>query len=198
MAKIAKSDIIVTPSLAQIGSQLGPRPILESKEGEMLPYVTPEWLVQAGNNYRANPENAEKTFRGMNIFLTFRVLADPKFGLHNDICFAMHLENGVLQPDSALVSMTDALAKSDFVVSAMPEVWKAVIKKHKGFIAAFMTGKIKLDKGNPTRMVSLASKSSAVVEAFYKIDTEWPDEMSPQRLSEYEARVSEFRQKLGV
>jgi hypothetical protein len=61
-----------------------------------------------------------------------------------------------------------------------------------------MTAKIKLDKGNPTRMVSLASKSSAVVEAFNSIDTEWPDEMSPQRLHEYEARVSEFRQKLGV
>jgi putative sterol carrier protein len=164
----------------------------------MLPYVTPEWVAQAGNNYRANPENAEKTFRGMNIFLTFRVMADAKLGLHNDIYFAMHLENGVLQPDSALISKNNAFARSDFVVSAMPEIWKAVIKKQKGFIAAFMTGKIKLDKGNPTRMVSLASKSSAVVEAFYKIDTEWPDEMSPQRLREYEAQVSEFRQKLGV
>lgn len=163
----------------------------------MLPYVTPEWLVQAGNNYRANPEN-EKTFKGMNIFLTFRVTEDAKFGLHKDIFFAMHLENGVLQPDSALLSKADAFARSDFVVSATPEVWKAVIRKQKGFIAAFMTGKIKLDKGNPTRMVSLASKSSAVVEAFNKIDTEWPDEMSPQRLSEYEAYVSEFRQKLGV
>ncbi len=164
----------------------------------MVPYATPEWVAQAGKNYSANPENAEKTFRGMNIFLTFRVLAEPKFGLHNDVYFAMHLQNGVLQPDSTLVSKTDAFAKSDFVVSATPDVWKSVIKKQKGFISAFMTGKIKLDKGNPTRMVSLASKSSAVVEAFYRVDTEWPDEMSPQRLAEYEARVSEFRQRLGV
>ncbi len=164
----------------------------------MLPYVTPEWVAQAGKNYTANPENAEKTFRGMNIFLTFRVLADPKFGLHNDIYFAMHLQNGALQPDSTLVSKADAFAKSDFVVSAIPDVWKGVIKKQKGFISAFMTGKIKLDKGNPTRMVSLASKSSAVVEAFNRIETEWPDEMPPQRLRHYEALVSEFRQRLGV
>ncbi|MBM4445063.1 MAG: hypothetical protein FJ020_07155 [Chloroflexi bacterium] len=164
----------------------------------MLPYVMPEWVDQAGKNYTANPDNAQKTFRGMNIFLTFRVLADPKFGLHNDIYFAMHLENGVLQPDSTLVSKADALAKSDFVVSATPDVWKGVIKKQKGFISAFMTAKIKLDKGNPTRMVSLASKSSAVVEAFNNIDTEWPDEMSPQRLHDYESRLAEVRQKLGV
>jgi putative sterol carrier protein len=181
-----------------IWGRAGSGPTVEVKGGEMLPYVTPEWVAQAGTNYTANPENAEKTFRGMNIFLTFRVLADPKFGLHNDICFAMHLQNGVLQPDSSLVSKADAFAKSDFVVCATPDVWKAVIKKQKGFISAFMTGKIKLDKGNPTRMVSLASKSSAVVEAFYRVDTEWPDEMSPQRLAEYEARVSEFRQRLGI
>jgi putative sterol carrier protein len=164
----------------------------------MLPYVGPEWVAQAGMNYSANPDNANKTFKGMNIFLTFRVLADPSFGLEEDVYFAMHLENGVLQADSTLLSKDDAFARSDFVVSATPEVWKGVIKKQKGFVSAFMTAKIKLDKGSATRMVSLASKSSAVVDAFYRIDTEWPDEMSPQRLQEYKDRVAEFRRKLGV
>ena len=164
----------------------------------MLPYVAPEWVAQAGINYSANPDNANKTFKGMNIFLTFRVLADPGFGLEEDVYFAMHLENGFLQPDSTLLSKDDAFAKSDFVVSAKPEVWKSVIKKQKGFVSSFMTAKIKLDKGNATRMVSLASKSPAVVDAFYRIDTEWPDEMSPQRLQEYKDSVAEFRRRLGV
>jgi hypothetical protein len=44
----------------------------------------------------------------------------------------------------------------------------------------------------------LAPKSPAVVGAFNKIDTEWPDEMSPQRLQEYKAKVAEFRQRLKV
>ncbi|MCX5991246.1 MAG: hypothetical protein NTZ04_02790 [Chloroflexi bacterium] len=57
-----------------------------------------------------------------------------------------------------------------------------------------MTGKIKLGKGSASRVISLASKSLAVVESFDKIDTEWPDEMSPQRLQEYSAKMTEFRQ----
>ena len=164
----------------------------------MLPYVTPEWVAQAGNNYSADPDNANKTFKGMNIFLTFRVLADPKFGLDKDIHFATHLEKGVMQPDSTLLSKEDAEKKSDFILSATPAVWKSVIKKEKGFVAAFMTAKVKLDKGSAPKIVALAPKSPAVIESFHRVDTEWPDEMSPQRLQEYKARMAEFRQKLSI
>lgn len=164
----------------------------------MPAYATPEWVEAMGKNYRADPNNESKVFKGMNIFLTFRIKADPKFGLDSDICFATHLENGVYQPDSTLISKEDAEAKSDFIVSASPEVWKSVIKKQKGFVAAFMGGKIKLDKGSAPKMISLASKSSAVVDAFHKIETEWPDEMSPQRLEEYRTAVKEFRDRLKV
>jgi putative sterol carrier protein len=164
----------------------------------MPAYATPEWVETMGRNYNADPDNQNKVFKGMNIFLTFRVKADPKFGLDSDICFATHLRNGVYQPDSTLLSKEDAEAKSDFILSATPDVWKSVIKKQKGFVAAFMGGKIKLDKGSAPKMISLASKSPAVVEAFHKIDTEWPDEMSPQRLEEYRTGVKAFREKLEV
>ena len=151
----------------------------------MLPYATPEWVEAMGKNYNANPDNHNKTFKGMNIFLTFRVEADPKFGIEKDIYFATHLENGVYQADSTLLSKEDAEKKSDFILAATPTIWKKVINKEVGFVSAFMTGKIKLDKGAAPRVISLAPKSPAVVDAFNKIDTEWPDEMSPQRLQEY-------------
>ena len=77
-------------------------------------------------------------------------------------------------------------------------VAQEVIKKEVGFVSAFMTNKIKLDKGSAPEVIGLASKSPAVVGAFNKIDTEWPDEMSPQRLQEYKAKVAEFRQRLKV
>jgi len=164
----------------------------------MPAYATPEWVEAMGRNYNADPDNQNKVFKGMNIFLTFRVKADPKFGLDSDICFATHLENGIYQSDSTLLSKDEAEAKSDFILSASPDVWKSVIKKHKGFVAAFMGGKIKLDKGSAPKMISLASKSSAVVEAFYKIDTEWPDEMSPDRLEAYRAELEASRERLNV
>ena len=164
----------------------------------MPAYATPEWVEAMGKNYNADPDNQDKVFKGMNIFLTFRVKADPRLGLDSDLCFATHLVNGAYQPDSTLLSKEEAEAKSDFILSAPPEVWKGVIKKQKGFVAAFMGGKIKLDKGSAPKMISLASKSPAVVDAFNKIDTEWPDEMSPERLEAYRSEVRAFRERLGV
>jgi hypothetical protein len=164
----------------------------------MIPYASPEWVAEVGKNYKANPDNQNKTFKGMNIFLTFRILADPKFGIDKDICFCSHLVNGALQDDSSLLSKEDAEKKSDFILSAPPEMWKKLIKKEQGFVSSFMTGKIKLDKGSTARIISLASKSGALIESFYKVDTEWPDEMSPQRLEEYKVQVKGFRERLKV
>ena len=164
----------------------------------MIPYVTPEWVEAIAQNYRDNPENQNKIFKGMTIFLSFRIQADPKFGLDEDIYFGTHLEDGVLQDDSALISKEDSEKKADFILSAPPETWKRVIRKEEGFVSAFMTGKIKLDKGEAPKMIALASKSPAIVELLKQIDTEWPDEMSPQRLDEYKAQVKEFRGRLGV
>ena len=164
----------------------------------MIPYATPEWLEAMAKNYRDNPDNQNRIFKGMSVFVTFRVLADPKFGLDRDVYFSTHLDNGVLQNDSNFISQEDAEKKADFILAAAPETWKKVIKKEKGFVAAFMTGKIKLDKGSAPRLISLASKSSAVIASFYQINTEWPDEMPPQRLEEYKTQVKEFRGRLGV
>ncbi len=164
----------------------------------MIPYATPEWVEAMAKNYRDDPENANTTFKGLSLFITFRILADPRFGLDEDICFSTHIDDGVLRDDSALISKDDAERKSDFILSATPDIWKTVIKKEEGFVSAFMTGKIKLDKGDPAEVVALAPRSPAVVECFHNVEAEWPDEMSPQRLEQYKAQVREFRNRLGV
>ncbi len=43
----------------------------------MIPYTTPEWVEAIAKNYRDNPENQNKIFKGMTIFLSFRIQADP-------------------------------------------------------------------------------------------------------------------------
>jgi putative sterol carrier protein len=164
----------------------------------MIPDASPEWVAEVGKNHKANPDNQNNTFKGMTIFLTFRILADPKFGIDKDIYFCNHLVNGALQDESTLLSKEDAEKKSDFILSAPPEMWKKLIKKEQGSVSSLMTGKIKLDKWSTTRITSLASKSGALIETFYKVDTEWPNEMSPQRLEAYKALVKRFREKLKV
>ena len=164
----------------------------------MIPYATPEWVEAMAKNYVDDPSNQNKTFKGLSLFIAFRILADPKFGLDRDVYFGAHLQNGALQDDSGHLSKNDAEAKADFILSATPSVWKRLIKKQEGFVSSFMTGKIKLDKGQRVKILSLAPRSPALVECFYKVDTEWPDEMSPQRFEEYRAMVKAFRQELGV
>ena len=164
----------------------------------MVPYATPEWVEAMAKVYRDNPENQNKTFKGMTLFLAFRILANPILGLDRDIYFGTHIEDGILQDDSTIISKHYAEQKADFILSATPETWKRVIKKQQGFVSAFMVGKIKLDKGSVPKVIALAPKSPAVVECFHQVDTEWPDEMSPQRLEEYRAYVKEFAAKLGV
>jgi hypothetical protein len=164
----------------------------------MIPYATPEWVAEVGKNYRANPDNQNKIFKGMTIFVTFRILADSKFGIDRDIYFCSHLVDGALQDDSRLLSKEDAEKQSDFILSASPEIWKKLIQKRQGFVSLVMTGKIKLDKGLAPKLLSLAPKSGPLIEVFNKVDTEWPDEMSPQRLEQYKAQVKEFRERLKV
>ncbi len=164
----------------------------------MIPYATPEWLAEVAKNYQANPDNQNKTFKDMTIFLTFRILADTKFGIDKDIYFCNYLINGALQAESGLLSKEEAERKSDFILSASPEIWKRLIQKQQGFIALVMTAKIKLDKGLAPKLLSLAPKSGPLIEVFNKVDTEWPDEMSPQRLEEYKAQVAIFRERLKV
>ncbi|MDY6918354.1 MAG: SCP2 sterol-binding domain-containing protein [Chloroflexota bacterium] len=164
----------------------------------MIPYATPEWVEAMAGVYRANPENETKTFKGMSLFLVFRIFPDPEFGLEKDIYFGTHLVDGALQDDSAIISKEHAQEKADFILGASPQNWKRVIKKQQGFVSAFMSGKIKLDKGSAPKVISLAPKAPAVVDCFYQVDTEWPDEMSPERLEEYRALVREFTTRLGV
>jgi putative sterol carrier protein len=164
----------------------------------MPAYATPEWIAAVAESYRANPENQDKIFKGMSIFLSFRIQADPKFGLDEAIDFGTHVEDGVLQDDSVLMSSEDSESKADFILTATPQIWKRLIQKEEGFISSFMTGKITLDKGEAPKIIALASKSPALVDTFNRVDTEWPDEMFPERLSEYKAQVKEFRERLGV
>jgi putative sterol carrier protein len=164
----------------------------------MIPYATPEWLEAVVKNYKDNPENENRIFKGMTIFISFHIQTDPKFGIERDIYFGTRLDNGVLQDDSALMSKEDAEKRSDFILGAPPPTWKRLIKKERGFVNLVMTGKIKIEKGLPPKILSLAPKSPALVECFYKVDTEWPDEMPPERLEQYKAQVKDFREKLGI
>ena len=164
----------------------------------MQPFDTPEWLEAVAENSTADADNPNNIFKGLTLFLTFRTEADPKLGIEKDIYHTIHVIDGIRQPDSGFLSKEDAEKKSDFILAASPAIWKKVIKKEAGFVSVVMKGEIEIEKGSGPEIMALASKGPAVVDIFNKVDTEWPDEMSPQRLREYQAKVAEFRRRLRV
>jgi putative sterol carrier protein len=162
----------------------------------MPAYATREWIEAAASNYKANSENQNKHFKGLSMVLTFRVLTDPGFGIERDIYFSFHIENGALKPDSGFLTASQAKEKSTYIAAATPAVWKKIIQKKEGFVANFMGGKVKLDQGSTIKFIPLGAKAPALVENFYKIDTQWPDEMSPEQLSAYKNQVRSFLDSL--
>ena len=164
----------------------------------MLAYHTPEWVAALVENYKKNPDNEKKHFKGMTIFLVFGNVGEPELGIDKTIYHSAHVVDGAIQDDTAHLSEAEAMEKADFVLTGPLEVWKRVILKKEGFVSAFMTGKIKLDKGEAPKIIALASKAPQLVAVFGDIQTEWPDEMSPERREEYRAQLNEFRAKTGV
>lgn len=162
----------------------------------MPAYATREWLEAAARNYVANPDNQGKHFKGLSMVLTFRVLPDPQFGIEKDLYFGFHIEDGALQQDSGFTTAAEARKKSTYIVAASPVIWKKILQKKEGFIANFMSGKVKLDQGSTIKFIPLGGKAPALVENFYKVDTQWPDEMTPEQLSAYQADMRAFLEKL--
>lgn len=164
----------------------------------MPAYLTPEWLEAVAKNYRDNPDNPTKHFKGLSMVLTFRVLADAKFHLDSDIYFSMSLENGVLKESPAFVSAKEAQNISLYIVSAPPERWKRILQKKEGFVANFMGGRVKLDQGSKIKFIPLGGKAPALIENFYKVDTQWPDEMPAPEVESWQTKIKAFTESLKV
>jgi len=163
-----------------------------------LPYHYPEWTKAVAANYKANPENWEKTFKGMSLFIVFSNVAQPELGIDEQIYHQAQIKDGVLVSDADHLSKAEAEEKADFILTAPLDVWKRMIQKEEAFVSSFLTGKVKLEKGFAPKIVQLGPKSPALIECFSGIETEWPDEMSPERIEEYRAGMKEFRSSLGV
>ena len=163
-----------------------------------LPYHYPEWAKKVADNYRANPDNWEKHFKGLSLFIVFSNIAQPELGIDEQIYHYAQVDDGVLVGDANHLSKAEAEEKADFILTGPLDVWKRIILKEEAFVSAFLNGKIKLEKGFAPKIVQLGPKSPALIECFSGVDTEWPDEMSPERIEEYRAGMKEFRARLGV
>jgi hypothetical protein len=159
-------------------------------------YCTPEWLEASATGYRADPSFKQK-FAKLTTKLSFRVKANPAWGMDDDIVFAGYVNKGDLDK-LAFVDEEEAERESDFILSATPQEWKRILRKESKFVTDFMVGRITLEKGSTVGVVQIAPHSDTFVAALTQVDLQFQDEMTAEEVEDYRAYRAEFRQELGV
>ena len=159
-------------------------------------YCTPEWLEESYRIYQINTDLQEK-LKKVSYNMCYRVLADPDWGLDQDIIFGAFFNQGQLTR-MAFFTEEDAKKDADFILAATPQEWIKLLRKQYKFIARFMMNEIKLDQGDKVDVLKLAPYSRELVEALTQVDMKYADEMSPEELEKYRAHIISFRSELGV
>ena len=154
-------------------------------------YCTPEWLEESGRMYRSNPD-LEGKLKKISAKVCFRVKAEPAWGIEKDIIFGTFIETGKLTK-IAFFSEENAKREAEFIMAATPQDWKKILRKKNKFLADFMLGRIKLEKGNKVTVLGLAPYAPLLVEALTQVQIQFPDEMSAEELTQYQTTIEEFR-----
>lgn len=161
-----------------------------------IPYCTPEWLEAFAQAYRANPKY-ENNLKKLTTSVYFRVLAEPSWGIDEDIIFGAAIEAGRLLK-TEFISAGNAEKVATFILSATPSEWKSILTKKTKFVTDFMLGKIKLDHGSKLGVLSIAPHSNTLVDALTQVELQFPDDMTPDEVEKYRANMKEFRSEQGV
>ncbi len=161
-----------------------------------VPYCTPEWLEAFANAYRANPK-FENALKKLTSTVYFKVLAEPKWGIDQEILFGAALKSGRLERVE-FITLENAKKVGDFVLSATPMEWKSILTKKTKFVTDFMLGKIKLDHGSKVGILGIAPHSNTLVDAMTQVPLEFPDQMTPEGVEQYRAHMRDFRTRLSV
>ena len=164
----------------------------------MPEYATPEWLAEVRKVYEADPSN-EVLKRLGKVTFCYRILADPRIGIDPpDLYFIQQFDDAVLK-ELKHVSQDEGVRVADWVVSADFELWKRVLQKKYKYVTAVIHGDVKVDRGDKINLIGkVAPWADQMVLSYFKTETIWPDEMSPEELAAYRAKVNDFRKKLGV
>ena len=163
----------------------------------MFEYATPEWLEAVKKTYNADPGNAMLK-RLKKICFCYRIKADPAYGIDPDLYFICGLDDAVLK-ELRFATPEESKKVAGWVLSAPFQLWKRIIRKEYRFITAVIHGDVPIETGDKAELIGRTSwAADQLVSNFYKTETKFPDEMSPDELTAYKAKVSGFRKKLGV
>ena len=161
-----------------------------------IQYCTPEWLEASAKGYHSTPRFQEE-FKKLSIRLSFRIKAEPAWGIDKDIIFGAVIDKGALE-ELVFYSEEDAKRGAEYIVAATPQEWKKILRKESKFVTDFMLGKVTLEQGSKVGILGVASHSNTLIDVLTPVELQFPDEMTPDELSKYRSYMQEFRAELGV
>jgi len=159
-------------------------------------YCTPEWLEEMGKAFRTNPEYEEK-LKKLSAKVCWLIKPAPEWGIDGDILFCTFLNQGRLEK-IGFISKEDALKESEFILAATPQQWKKLLRRESKFLTDFMLGRVTLDHGSRVAILSLIPYTDIVMDLLTVIELQYPDEMTPEELAEYQTTIKKFRTELNV
>jgi hypothetical protein len=159
-------------------------------------YCTPEWLEESARIYRSTPK-FKQALEKLTVKIFFRIKAEPAWGIDEDMIFGACVEKGELI-ELRFFSEAEARKQADFILAATPQEWKRLLRKESKFVTEFMLGKIALEQGSKVGVLGVAPYAGTFIDALTQTELRFPDEMSPDELSDYRAHLKEFRASLSV
>jgi hypothetical protein len=158
-------------------------------------YCTPEWLEESARLYQTS-SRFEDDLKRVTTKVFFRITAEPAWGIDADVIFGAEVENGKLL-ELDFFGEAEARKRADFILSASPQDWKAVLRKSKKFIAEFMMGKISLEEGSKTALLKITPYANHFVDALTQFELQYPDEMTAEELEVYRVDQAALQEKLA-
>ncbi len=159
-------------------------------------FPTPEWLGAVFKEFHKDPEDVKKFVKLADRSVAFRIIHDTRIGLEEDITYIGQFKDGDLVKCAFINE--EAAKKATWLVTANYETWRNIIQAKEKFIADLMTGKVVLDEGDASTLLPLGPQSILLAAIFNRVDTEYPDSYSPEKLQEFTKTIREFRGKLKV
>jgi len=161
-----------------------------------IQYCTPDWLEESSKLYRST-DHFRDALKKVTTKIFYRITAEPEWGIDEDFLFGAIVDEGNLL-ELRFYSEREAKERADFVLSANPLVWKAILRKEKKFISEFLMGKISLEKGSKPGLLKITPYANHFVDALTQFELQFPDEMTPEELETYRADLAEFKEKSGL
>jgi hypothetical protein len=159
-------------------------------------YCSPEWLEICLKLYKENSK-LKQAMAKVTTRIAFLVKAEPAWGIEKDIIFGAFAEKGEILR-LGFFGMEEAQKEVEFIIAATPQVWKKIMRKESKFLTDFMTGKVTLVQGSKVGVLAVAPYAPQFIDAITPVEVKFQDEMTEEELSDYKARLTEFRKRTGI